>query len=255
VDNHQVVTGQPLFGIDTQLPGMLYAVYEKSPVFGGKVKANLDAIKALPGVKDAFVIEGTDDLRGLLPGVAIVADSTWAAFSARKQLQVEWDEGRFADQSWAGFVSQAKALAKKPGTTQLRKDGDVNAALAGAAKTVEADYTYPFISHASFEPQTAPRGSVTARWNCGHPPRTRPPARIWWPPPSASPRTRSRCTSPAAAAASAGACRRTTSSRRRHRPACRRAGQALEPRGRPAPRPLPRRRLSLPARRWTPGAS
>ncbi|MDY0038592.1 MAG: molybdopterin-dependent oxidoreductase [Zoogloea oleivorans] len=154
VDNHAVVTGKPLFGIDTKLPGMLYAVYEKSPVFGGKVKrANLDAIKALPGVKDAFVIEGTDDLRGLLPGVAILADSTWAAFSARKQLQVEWDEGRFADQSWAGFVSQAKALAKKPGTTQLRKDGDVNAALAGAAKTVEADYTYPFISHASFEPQ------------------------------------------------------------------------------------------------------
>jgi len=104
-------------------------------------------------VKDAFVIGGTDDLRGLLPGVAIVAESTWAAFSARKQLQVEWDEGRFADQSWAGFVSQAKALARQPGTTQLRKDGDVNAALAGAAKTVEADYTYPFISHASIEPQ------------------------------------------------------------------------------------------------------
>lgn len=102
VDNHAVVTGQPLFGVDTRLPGMLYAVYEKSPVFGGKVKrANLDAIKALPGVKDAFVIGGTDDLRGLLPGVAIVAESTWAAFSARKQLQVEWDEGRFADQSWA----------------------------------------------------------------------------------------------------------------------------------------------------------
>ena len=154
VDNHAVVTGQPLFGVDTRLPGMLYAVYEKSPVFGGKVKrANLDAVKALPGVKDAFVIGGTDDLRGLLPGVAIVAESTWAAFSARKQLQVEWDEGRFADQSWAGFVSQAKALARQPGTTQLRKDGDVNAALAGAAKTVEADYTYPFISHASIEPQ------------------------------------------------------------------------------------------------------
>lgn len=154
VDNHAVVTGQPLFGVDTRLPGILYAVYEKSPVFGGKVKrANLDAVKALPGVKDAFVIGGTDDLRGLLPGVAIVAESTWAAFSARKQLQVEWDEGRFADHSWAGFVSQAKALARKPGTTQLRKDGDVNAALAGAAKTVEADYTYPFISHASIEPQ------------------------------------------------------------------------------------------------------
>lgn len=154
VDNHAVVTGQPLFGVDTRLPGMLYAVYEKSPVFGGKVKrANLEAIKALPGVKDAFVIEGTADLRGLLPGVAIVAESTWAAWSARKQLQVEWDEGRFADHSWAGFVAEAQRLGRQPGTTTLRKDGDVNAALAGAARTVEAAYSYPFISHASIEPQ------------------------------------------------------------------------------------------------------
>lgn len=154
VDNHAVVTGQPLFGVDTRLPGMLYAVYEKSPVFGGKVRrANLEAIKALPGVKDAFVIEGTADLRGLLPGVAIVAESTWAAWSARKQLQVEWDEGRFADQSWAGFVAEAQRLGKQPGATTLRKDGDVNAALAGAARTVEAAYSYPFISHASIEPQ------------------------------------------------------------------------------------------------------
>lgn len=154
VDNHAVVTGQPLFGVDTRLPGMLYAVYEKSPVFGGKVRrANLEAIKALPGVKDAFVIEGTADLRGLLPGVAIVAESTWAAWSARKQLQVEWDEGRFADHSWAGFVAEAQRLGKQPGTTTLRKDGDVNAALAGAARTVEAAYSYPFISHASIEPQ------------------------------------------------------------------------------------------------------
>lgn len=154
VDNHQVVTGQPLFGIDTQLPGMLYAVYEKSPVFGGKVRsANLDAIKALPGVKDAFVIAGTDELRGLLPGVAIIAESTWAAWSARKQLQVDWDEGRFANQSWSGFVTEAQRLAKQPGSTTLRKDGDVNAALSGATRTVEAAYSYPFISHASFEPQ------------------------------------------------------------------------------------------------------
>lgn len=163
VDNHAVVTGQPLFGVDTRLPGMLYAVYAKSPVFGGRVKrANLDAIKALPGVKDAFVIEGTADLRGLLPGVAIVAESTWAAWSARKQLQVEWDEGRFGEQSWAGFVAEARRLSGQPGTTTLRKDGDVNAALAGAAKTVEAAYSYPFISHASIEPQ-----NCTAWWQDG----------------------------------------------------------------------------------------
>ncbi|HZX31994.1 MAG TPA: xanthine dehydrogenase family protein molybdopterin-binding subunit [Rhodocyclaceae bacterium] len=154
VDNPAVVTGKPLFGIDVQLPGLLYAVYEKSPAFGGKVvSANLEAIKALPGVRDAFVIEGTANLNGLMPGVAIVADSTWAAFSARRQLKVTWDEGRVAQESWAGFTAKANELAKKPGGQTLRRDGDAAKALAGAAKVVEAAYSYPFISHTSIEPQ------------------------------------------------------------------------------------------------------
>ena len=154
VDNPAIVTGRPLFGIDTRLPGLCHAVYVKCPVCGGKVeRANLNAVKALPGVRDAFVIAGTDDLRGLLPGVAIVADSTWVAFSARRQLQVEWDEGPTADQSWASFVTQAQALAKQPGATVVRQEGDVTAALAGAARTVAAAYRYPFISHACLEPQ------------------------------------------------------------------------------------------------------
>jgi isoquinoline 1-oxidoreductase subunit beta len=154
VDNRAIVTGAPLFGSDIALPGLRYAVYAKSPVFGGKVRrANLDALKALPGVREAFVIEGTDDFYGLLPGVAIVADSTWAAFSARKQLEVEWADGRFADQHWAGIVSQAQAQATQPGAARLRKDGDVDAALARAARTVAAAYSYPFISHACLEPQ------------------------------------------------------------------------------------------------------
>jgi isoquinoline 1-oxidoreductase beta subunit len=154
VDNGAVVSGKPLFGIDVRLPGMLYAVYEKCPAFGGKViSANLAAIKALPGVVDAFVIDGTTNLNGLMPGVAIVAQSTWAAFSARRQLKVNWDEGTVASESWDGFLAQANALAKKSGSALLRKDGDPAAAFAAAAKTVEAAYSYPFISHASIEPQ------------------------------------------------------------------------------------------------------
>ena len=154
VDNPKLVTGQRLFGIDTKLPGMLYAVYDKCPVFGGKVvSANLDQVKALPGVKDAFVVEGTSSLGGLLPGVAIVADSTWAAFSARKKLKVTWDEGKFASDSWDGFAAKAVELSKQPGGSTVHQAGDVTAALAGAAKTIEANYTYPFISHASIEPQ------------------------------------------------------------------------------------------------------
>jgi isoquinoline 1-oxidoreductase beta subunit len=154
VDNAAIVSGKPLFGIDVQLPGMLYAVYAKCPVFGGKpVSFNLAAIKAMPGVKDAFIVEGTANLNGLRPGVAIVATSTWAAFKARRALEVSWDEGEGSTHSWAGFAKQAEAAAGKPGTTVLRQDGDVRAALSGAAKTVEAHYRYPFISHASMEPQ------------------------------------------------------------------------------------------------------
>uniref|UniRef100_UPI00355A9DA6 xanthine dehydrogenase family protein molybdopterin-binding subunit n=1 Tax=Piscinibacter sp. TaxID=1903157 RepID=UPI00355A9DA6 len=153
VDNPGIVTGAPLFGIDLQLPGMLYAVYEKCPAFGGKVtNANLDEIKALPGVRDAFVIAGSAGLTGLMPGVAIVADSTWAAFSARKRLKVTWDESKLARTSWDGLRAQAMALAKQPGAAILRKDGDIDAALASATKTVAATYAYPFICHASLEP-------------------------------------------------------------------------------------------------------
>src|ERR1035437_5380270 len=109
VDNLAIVTGKPLFGIDVRLPGMLYAVFEKCPAFGGKIiSANLDAIRALPGVRAAFVIEGTANLNGLMPGVAIVAESTWAAFSARKQLKVNWDEGATANESWDDFTAKAQ---------------------------------------------------------------------------------------------------------------------------------------------------
>jgi isoquinoline 1-oxidoreductase beta subunit len=154
VDNGLLVAGKPLFGIDVTLPGMLYATYVKCPTLGGRpVSANLGAIKAMPGVKDAFIVEGTANLNGLRPGVAIVADSTWNALRARKKLDVKWDDGDGAQHSWAGFTAQAQALAGQPGATTMRKDGDVHAALAGAAHTVEAAYSYPFISHASMEPQ------------------------------------------------------------------------------------------------------
>ncbi len=154
VDNASIVAGKPLFGIDVKLPGMLYAVYEKCPAFGGKVvSANLAVVKKLPGVRDAFVIEGTANLNELLPGIAIVAESTWAAFAARRQLRVVWNEGGVVAENWDGFASQAAALAGKPGATLLRNDGDIEAAMTIAVKTVEASYQYPFISHASAEPQ------------------------------------------------------------------------------------------------------
>ncbi|MCC6317158.1 MAG: xanthine dehydrogenase family protein molybdopterin-binding subunit [Gemmatimonadaceae bacterium] len=164
VDVPAIVTGKPLFGIDVTVPGMLYAVYQKCPVFAGKAtSANLDAIKAIPGVKHAFILEGTSNLAGLVGGVAIVADSWWTAQSARKQLKVTWNEGATASQSSAGFQAQSEALAAQAPQRSLRKDGDVAAAFGAAGvKVVKAAYYYPFISHATLEPQ-----NCTAHWSNG----------------------------------------------------------------------------------------
>lgn len=154
VDNHAIVTGTPLYGIDVTLPGMLYAVYQKCPVFGGKVAdANLDEIKAQPGVKHAFAVDGGTSLNGLLGGVAIVADTWWAAQSARSKLKVTWNEGPTAGQSSEGFARQAAVLATQAPQRTLHRDGDVDAGLRRAARVVVAEYSYPFIAHAPLEPQ------------------------------------------------------------------------------------------------------
>ena len=156
VDTAAITTGKPIFSIDFALPGMLYAVYEKAPVFGAKVAtSNVDDLKKLPGVKHAFVIEGGNNLTELVGGVAIVADSWWLAQSARKQLKVTWAEHPTSSQSSVGFQARADELGKGAYTTRLRTDGDVDAALAGAAKVVEAAYMYPFIPHSPLEPENA----------------------------------------------------------------------------------------------------
>ncbi|MGA3161659.1 MAG: molybdopterin cofactor-binding domain-containing protein [Terracidiphilus sp.] len=170
IDTRAIVTGKPLFGIDVQLPGMLYASIEKAPVFAGKVKsANIDQIKTLPGVRHVLVIDGgitpaayTPWEPGMEPGIAIVADTWWQAQQARKQLKVVWDLGPAATQSTEGFKKRSEELLKTPPATTVRKYGDMDAALKLSAKVVEATYQYPFIAHVTLEPQGA-----TAHWKDG----------------------------------------------------------------------------------------
>jgi isoquinoline 1-oxidoreductase beta subunit len=163
VDLPAMVSGKPIYSIDFKLPGMLYAVYEKCPVFNGKaVSANLDEIKALPGIKTAFLVEGNGDVSSLASGVAIVASKWWYANEARKKLKVVWDEGPNAAHSTAGYNAKAAELFTQKPAFSIRKDGDPEAALASAAKTVDAKYTFPFISHAQLEP-----GNCTAKFENG----------------------------------------------------------------------------------------
>ena len=161
VDIPDITSGKPIFGIDFTLPGMLYAVYQKCPVFGGKVvSANLDEVKKLPGVRHAFIAEGTVKVGpviegdpGLEPGIAIIADTWWQANSARKKLNVKWDEGPAAGQSTDEFARRAQELSKQAPERTLKNDGNVEDALKGVAKVVDAEYSYPFISHAPLEPR------------------------------------------------------------------------------------------------------
>ncbi|MGA3011698.1 MAG: molybdopterin cofactor-binding domain-containing protein [Terracidiphilus sp.] len=170
VDTHSIVTGKPLFGIDVELPGMLYAAIEKAPVFAGKVKsANIDQIKALPGVRHVLVIDGgitpaayTPWEPGMEPGIAVVADNWWQAQQARKQLKVDWDLGPAATQSTEGFSKRTEELLQAPPGTTVRNYGGVDAALKSSAKVVEATYEYPFMAHVTLEPQGA-----TAYWKDG----------------------------------------------------------------------------------------
>ena len=162
VDNPKIVTGKPLFGIDVTVPGMKYAVFEKCRIHGGKVKsANLDAVKASPGVTDAFVVEPTGSAApspsmfqvGLPNGIAIIGDSWWLVNEARSKLEVTWDEGPTASQSTAAFDRKAEELSKQAPEQDLTNDGDAAGTLASAAKTLEAAYQYPFLAHAPLEPQ------------------------------------------------------------------------------------------------------
>ncbi|MBV8684253.1 MAG: xanthine dehydrogenase family protein molybdopterin-binding subunit [Caulobacteraceae bacterium] len=161
VDTPAVVHGEPIFGIDTELPGLEYAVYVKSPVPGAKlVSADLDAVRRQPGVTQVFALDGLAPpagqqvglAPGYAPGVAIIARNWWLANEARKVLNARWDESIGAGHSTDVYDAQAREILKGSGKV-VSQHGDVDASLAGASKRVQAVYHAPFLAHLSLEPQ------------------------------------------------------------------------------------------------------
>lgn len=154
VDTPAIIAGKPLFGIDVSLPGMLYAAIEMCPAFGGTVaRADVGKAKALPGVVAVLPINTGIDPGGPDDAIAIVADSWWTADKARAALVIDWNDSAQRAHSTAGYDAAArKLLAAKPAADVVRS-GDAAAALAGAARRIEADYSYPFLAHATLEPQ------------------------------------------------------------------------------------------------------
>src|SRR5216683_666165 len=145
-------TGAAKFGIDSRVPGMLYAVVARCPVFGGKV-ASFDAtkVKAVPGVRDVIQFETSGRGASTTGGIAVLADNSWAAIQGRKALAVKWDEGPAAKESSADLHKQFLANAAKPGKV-VRNDGDADSVLASSPKKIEAAYEFPFAPHACMEP-------------------------------------------------------------------------------------------------------
>jgi isoquinoline 1-oxidoreductase beta subunit len=165
VETKDILTGKPIFGIDVTVPGMLYAVFQRTPVMGGKaVSASLDTIKAMKGVKHAFIVEGRPlpnnypnylfEDAGFEFGVAIVADSWWAAQQAREKLEVKWDFGKWGAQDSAENAKKAQTLSQQTPARTLRQDGEVETVFKRAdIKAVESNYVIPFIAHGTMEPQ------------------------------------------------------------------------------------------------------
>lgn len=152
-----IVTGKTEFGIDSELPGMKYAVVARAPNFGARVISYDDsAALAIPGVLKTVTIEGATppayDNTILADGVAVVAETYWAALKGREALKIEWQHGPYAKENDATFTKQADEKLKAPGHV-LRNDGDFDAAIGKAATVIERTYETPLVAHATMEPQ------------------------------------------------------------------------------------------------------
>lgn len=157
-----ITRGQGTFGQDVVLPDMLYAVVARPPQVFGRVASadDAEALKVAGVVRTVSLpaVEAPAMFKAL-GGVAVVARDTWAAIQGRRALKIDWDAGANGDYDSQAFAEEMMATARKPGAVR-RNHGDVDAAFAGAAKRVEAEYYVPHLSHAPMEPPAA-----TARWS------------------------------------------------------------------------------------------
>ena len=158
VDAKKIVTGEPLFGLDFKREGMLIAMIEHSPAFGMKLKnLDADAAKAMPGIKDVFVINTLpseaqwSDTNAFTELVAIVGESTWQVMKAKKALKLQWERTSPMESSEDHSLKLTEALAKT-NIDPDRKDGDTTKALKNASKVIERTYSAPFLAHNTMEP-------------------------------------------------------------------------------------------------------
>jgi isoquinoline 1-oxidoreductase beta subunit len=156
-DLDAITEGRATFGMDARVPGMVYASIERSPVIGGTLKSVDDAeARKVRGVSQTVTIPRYSAAWAFQPlgGVAVIADNTWAAMQGRRKLKVDWDLGANADYDSAAYKKNLQETARQT-CKPARNDGDVDAAFAKAAKTIEAEYYVPHQAHASMEPPVA----------------------------------------------------------------------------------------------------
>ena len=170
VDLKDIVRGRAAYGIDTVVAGMKHASVERCPVYGGKVKSfdPKDAL-SVAGVEQVVEIPATPMPSGFKPlgGVAVIANNTWSAQQGRQQLKIEWDYGPNAGHDSTVYRAELEATAREPGKV-VRNEGDVDRALASAARRVSADYFVPHLAHAQMEVPNAVAhwlGGVCETWS------------------------------------------------------------------------------------------
>jgi isoquinoline 1-oxidoreductase beta subunit len=152
MDTPMKTNGEAIFGLDKKLPGMVYAVVERSPRLRGKVKSfDSSAALKVPGVKQVFKIQMMV-FNTTRDGVVVIADSTWAAMQGRKALHVEWDESGFEHVNTADIYKAHEELLKTKEGLSFKKQGDPDGILNKADKKIDVIYQTPYQAHAAMEP-------------------------------------------------------------------------------------------------------